>query len=169
MKRRHLYMLVFALPALLASAAVALALFGAVAGMLWLFVFGDNPWPSSAGTVLVVLALTVLAAMWAVLLSRAYAFGRRQEHCPAPVTRHVVLAAGMTALLVLIAVSYQWRTGNIGPKDDGTLCTDFCRDKGFAGSGMPPRNQGAATCSCFDAQGREAVKVPIAEVPGRRQ
>ncbi len=167
MKRRHLYVLV-ALPALLASAAVALALFGAVAGLLWLFVFGDNPWPSSAGTVLVALALTVLAAMWAGLLSRAYAFGKRQEEGTAPVIRHVAMAGAATALLVLLVVSYQWRVGNIGPKDDGTLCAEFCRDEGFAGSGMPPRNQAAATCSCFDAQGREAVKVPIAEVPGRR-
>jgi hypothetical protein len=168
MKRRYLYVLLFALPALLASAAVALALFGAVAGALWLFVFGDKPWPSAVDRVLVPLTLVALAAMWVGLLSRAYAFGKRQEQGPAPVTRHAAVAAGATVLLVLLAVSYQWRVGNIGPKDDGTLCSEFCRDKGFSGSGMPPRNQGAATCSCLDAQGREAVKVPIAEVPGRR-
>ncbi|MEO8654416.1 MAG: hypothetical protein ABI409_09865 [Ramlibacter sp.] len=169
MKRRHLYVLVFALPALLASVMVASALFGAVAGVLWLFVFGDNAWPSSVDTVLVPLAAVALAAMWAALLSRAYAFGKRQEQTAAPMTRHVAMAAAATVLIVLLGVSYQWRVANIGPKDDGTLCSDFCRDKGYAGSGMPPRNQGAATCSCFDGQGREAVKVPMGEVPGRRE
>lgn len=168
MKRRHLYLLVFALPALLASGAVALALFGAVAGLVWLFVFGDNPWPSSVEKMLVALTLLAFAAAWLGLLSRAYAFGKTQEQVNAPVTRHVAIAAAMTALLLFLAVAYQWRVGNIGPKDDGMLCSEFCAEKGFAGSGMPPRNQGAPTCTCFDAQGREAVKVPITEVPGRR-
>lgn len=168
MKRRHHYLLAFALPALLASGAVALALFGALAGSLWLFVFGDNPWPPSVEKVLVALTFVAFAAIWAVLLWRAYAFGKGQEQVSAPMSRHVRVAAAITAVLLLLGVAYQWRVGNIGPPDDGTLCSQFCRDKGFAGSGMPPRNQGAPTCTCFDAQGREAVKVPITEVPGRR-
>ena len=46
MKRRYVYVLLFATPAFLASIIVSLLLFGAAAGVLWLFVFGDNPWPS---------------------------------------------------------------------------------------------------------------------------
>jgi hypothetical protein len=43
-------------------------------------------------------------------------------------------------------------------------CADLCRAKGFIGSGVPPRNSGEHTCSCFDAQGREAVKLPLSEL-----
>jgi len=48
------------------------------------------------------------------------------------------------------------------------LCSEFCRNKGFAGSGTPPRNAGEATCICFDTQGREAVKVPMGDVTARQ-
>jgi hypothetical protein len=169
MKGRHLFLLVYAVPALLASVAVALALSGALAGALWLFVFGDNPWPSWAGKVLVALTVLAFAATWAALLAWAYAAGKGREQAKAPMTRNVAVAAGMTALLLLLGLGYQWRVGNIGPKDDDALCSDFCRDKGFAGSGTPPRNQGVFTCSCFDAQGRETLKVPMNQVPGRRR
>ena len=42
MRRRHLYVLLFALPTFLLSIVAGATLLGAAAGALWLFVFGDN-------------------------------------------------------------------------------------------------------------------------------
>jgi hypothetical protein len=166
-KRRYLYLLLFSVPIVLAAAVLAFAVFGAAAGVLWLFVAGDNPWPSSANTLLVAVFVLAFVASAFVFTSRAYAVGRREEAQPSLNATHVVAAAGATALLLLAIVAYQWHVGNIGPKTEGVLCADFCRGKGFAGSGMPPRHAGAATCTCFDPQGREAVKVPMADVVPR--
>jgi len=46
----------------------------------------------------------------------------------------------------------------------------LCTAKGYSGSGMPPRDSGTRTCSCYDAEGREAVKAPLEETsPGGRK
>jgi hypothetical protein len=164
MKRRYLYMLLFGAPALLAAIIISVLLFGAAAGALWLFVLGDNPWPSSANNVLAAMLILACIALWVALLSAAYVVGKKQEAHAAFNARHVVVSAGATALLVLLVALHQWSVGNIGTKSDGLLCSDYCRSKGFMGSGMPPRNTGVATCSCFDAQGREAAKVPMVDV-----
>lgn len=161
---RYLYVFLFSVPALLTAIIVSFLMFGAAAGVLWIFVFGDNPWPLSVGTMLTASLVLAFATLWVALMSAAYVVGKKQEEQAVLNTKHVLAAAGATALLMLLAISYQWRVGNIGAKSDGVLCSTFCQDKGFASSGMPPRDSGVATCSCFDTQGRETVKAPMADV-----
>lgn len=168
MKKRYLYVLLFSAPALLAAVIIATMLFGAAAGLLWIFVFGDNPWPESAGMVLTAVLVLAGTALWGGMLYAAYVVGKKQETQAALNPRHAMIAVGATVLLVLLAVAHQWRVGNLGQKSAGELCADFCRDQGFAGSGMPPRDAGAATCSCFDAQGRETVQMPMGEITARQ-
>ena len=169
MKRRYLYVLLFGVPALLTAIIISFLLFGAAAGALWLFVFGDTAWPSSASNALVVLFFLICITLWLAFISVAYSAGKKQETYAAFNTKHLVVSAGTTALLVLLIVLYQWGVGNIGTKPIDLLCSEYCRDKGFGGSGMPPRNTGATTCSCFDAQGREAAKVPIADIAAQQR
>ena len=164
LKRRYLYVLLFGLPALLASIVISFLLLGAAAGILWIFVFGDNPWPSFAGNMLAVMLVLVCLALWVVFISAAYVVGKKQEGHASLNTWHMMASVGATALLVLLVVLHQWGVGNIGTKSYGVLCSEFCRGKGFSGSGLPPRNAGEATCICFDTQGREALQVPIREV-----
>jgi len=166
-KRRYLYLLLFSVPIVLASAVVAFAVFGAAAGIVWLFLAGDTPWPPAADILLGAVFVLAFAASALAFTSWAYAVGRQAEASAALNGAHVWAAVEVTALLLLVVVAYQWHVGNIGPKTDGVLCADFCRGKGFAGSGMPPRTAGAATCTCFDPQGREAVTVPMGEVGPR--
>ena len=168
LKRRYLYVVLFSVPIVLASAVIALAVFGAAAGVLWLVVAGDNPWPSAANALLVAVCVFAFAASAVAFTTRAYAVGRREEAQPSLNATHVVAAGGATVLLLVALVAYQWHVGNIGPRTDGVLCADFCRAKGFAGSGMPPRNAGAATCTCFDPQGREVATVPMETVVPRK-
>jgi signal transduction histidine kinase len=168
MKRRYLYVWLFAVPALLAALVVSLLLFGAAAGALWIFVLGDNPWPATASGLLVGLLVVACLTLWLALLSVAYAAGKQREAQRALNPRHVMASVGATALLVLLGVAQQWGVGNLGAKSDGILCSEFCTGKGFMGSGMPPRDSGVASCSCFDAQGREALQLPLADIAAAR-
>ncbi len=163
MARRHLYVLLFAIPALLASAVAAALLTAAAAGSLWLFVLGDNPWPDSVGTALGAAFVVAGAAMWIALLTLAYRIGTHEESRPSLNRLHVALAAGVTLLLAGLIVVRVTGIG-AGPKSDSLMCSDYCRAEGFASSGTPPRDSGDRTCTCYDAQGREARHVPLAEI-----
>lgn len=162
MRRRHLYVLLFSVPGLFAALLVALAVFGAAAGMLWLFVYGDEAWPPAAGHILVALFILTAAGTWGLLMWAACAAGRRAEASESLNRVHVLGAALATVALPLVLVLYQWRVGNIGAPSAGEVCMDYCRAKGFSASAMPPRDSGQRTCSCLDAQGREALVVPLA-------
>lgn len=161
MKRRFLYLLLFGLPALLASFIAAMLLFGAAAGLLWLFVLGDNPWPGWAEQLLGAAFVIAFAGSWLAFMSLAYARGKRQEASERLARSHVLAAAGASLLLLALIAAQQWSVGNLGGRSASLSCADYCRKSGYAGSGTPPRDAGAATCSCFDAQGRVAETVPL--------
>jgi len=119
MKRRYAYSLLFAAPSLLASFAAALALLGAIAGALWLFVYGDGQWPASIGPVLTSAFGLTWAMTFAVLLHAAYRAGMRAEGEARLDRRAVILSAGTTVAALLLFAGYQWRAGNIGPQSEG--------------------------------------------------
>jgi uncharacterized membrane protein YidH (DUF202 family) len=167
MKTRHWYLVAFGLPAALAAGGVALALFAAAAGLAWIFVAGDKPWPGYLEVLLVVVFAVVFLVVWGGLLRWAYAAGIRRESRGGIDPRHLLVSAGVTALLLALVALQQWSVGNIGPQSDGLRCSDYCRAKGFGGSSTPPRDTGSASCSCLDANGREALTVPMTEVDAR--
>jgi len=161
LKRRYLYVLLFSVTILLASAIISLTAFGAIAGFIWLFISGDSAWPSYVNVLPTTLFLLVFTASSLTLTYRVYVIGKKQEVQASLNVVHVIAAAGATALLLLAMASYQWRVGNIGSKTDCVLCSEFCLGKGFTGSGMPPRESRTSTCSCFDEQGHEILNVSI--------
>ena len=168
MKKRHLYLLWYGLPILLAATVAAFAVFAAAAGIAWLYIAGDNPWPPALDAGLVILFFLVFAIVTLALGRGAYSAGRRREGEASLDIRHPLAAAGATVLLLLAVAAYQWRVGNIGPKSDSVACSEWCQAQGFAGSGMPPRDTGERSCSCFDAQGREAARTTMDNVAPRR-
>ena len=162
MKRRHLYVLLFAVPTLLASVITAAVLLAAAAGALWLFVFGDDPWPAAASSFLGISFAVAAAAVWLALLMAAYAEGSREEGKPSLNAGHVALSIGSTVVLgAFIATRLLGVSFPGGTQSDTVRCADLCRAEGFAGSGMPPRDSGDRTCSCYDAQGREARRITL--------
>jgi len=161
MKRRYLYMLLFALPGLLVALLLSAMLFAALAGALWLFVFGDSPWPSTAETLLTAGFVLVWAALWGAVLYLAYRTGRAQELQATLNRAHLWSAAGVTALLVAVLLLQQWRVGNLGTTSSAALCADYCQRQGFAASGFGGEDVASQTCRCYDARGDEAVVVPI--------
>jgi hypothetical protein len=153
--------LLFAVPIALAAMVVAFVAFGMAAGSIWLFVAGDNAWPAGTDTVLVAVFVLAFAGTAAALVRLAYIAGKRREGEESGNARPALVAGGATALLVLAMAAYQWHVGNIGPKVDSLVCSEYCAAKGFSGSSMPPRNAGTATCGCIDAHGHEAIRTPM--------
>jgi hypothetical protein len=167
-RRRHAYVLIFAIPAVLAAAVGAALVTGAVAGSLWLYVFGDNPWPAAAQTGLAATFLVATAAFAAALLTLAYRTGAGEEARPSLNTAHVALAVGSTVLLAIF-IGMRVTGTRIGGPTDGELCAGYCLSQGFSGSGLPPRNSGDTTCTCFGDGGRTiAVSEEVWKSEGRK-
>lgn len=157
MKRRYLYVLLFAVPAVLTATVAAVAAGGAAAGALWLFVFGDDPWPASAGPIVLGIAGVAGALTLGAAGLAAYSVGKAQEQKARMPGWHVAAALGATLLLGL-AIGLRVAGVQLGPVPDSVRCADLCRDAGLSGSSMPPRDSGRRTCSCLDSSGT-AVKV----------
>jgi hypothetical protein len=159
--RRHVYALLFAVPALLVSIMAAALMLAASAGALWLFVYGDDPWPNTANVLLGAIFLLVAAALWLALLSVAYTVGRQQEGEPSLNKRHVALSLGATVVLAAVIIVRLVGLNVAGARSDSVVCADLCRSEGFTASGLPPRDSGDRTCSCYDAQGQEVRRVTL--------
>src|SRR5882672_4161184 len=78
LKLRRLYLIARVFWALLLGAAAALAVVGVGAGIAWLFLFGDEPWPAAVEWILPLLGLAagLIVALAVVRLGSRYASGR---------------------------------------------------------------------------------------------
>jgi hypothetical protein len=160
-RRRHVYVLLFAVPALLVSFIAAALMLAASAGALWLFVYGDDPWPDRANVLLGSIFVLAAAGLFLALLFAAYLVGRRQERERSLNKSHVALSVGATVVLAVVIILRVTGLNVVGAQSDSVVCADLCREQGFTGSGMPPRNSGDRTCSCYDAQGQEVRRIPL--------
>jgi hypothetical protein len=161
MKKRYLYVLLFGIPGLFVAGIISILLFGAFAGILWLYVFGDTPWPAYAETILSIFFILSVLTIWAVTIVLGFVVGKRREHDRLLNRKHVLISAGLTAMFILLMLLQQFSVGNLGPRSDSVLCSDFCTRHGYAGSGMPPEDSGERICSCFDSSGNEGLVVPL--------
>jgi hypothetical protein len=159
--RRHVYVLLFAVPALLMSIIAAALMLAASAGALWLFVYGDDPWPDTANVLLGAIFLFGAAALWLALLFVAYTVGRQREGEQSLNKGHVALSVGATVVLAMIIIVRLAGLNVTGAQNDSVVCADLCRSQGFTASGLPPRDSGDRTCSCYDAQGQEVRRVAL--------
>ena len=153
--------MLFGIPGLFVAGIISIFLFGAFAGILWLYTFGDNPWPSYAEQLLSIFFVLTVLTLWIVSLALGYVVGKRLEKYPVLNRNHVLISAGLTALFLLLILFQQWSVGNLGPKSDTVLCSEFCARHGYSGSGMPPQSTGDRICSCFDDAGNERLTVPL--------
>ena len=114
MKTRYSYPLLFLLPSAMVAFLVAFFVGVAGAGVLWIFVYGDNSWPESSGTALMGLAVIAAAATLAFLLFSGYSYGKSREPSGGMVGRHVAWGVGISILLPALVLLHQWQVGNLG-------------------------------------------------------
>ena len=161
MKKRYIYSILFGVPGFFVSLTITFIIFGATAGFIWIYVYGDNPWPKSTEKVLPVLFVLTFLVLWISSIILGLITGRNLEGNLSLQKSHILASIGATTLPIVLITLYQLSVGNIGPKSDSTLCSEFCGGKGFSVSGMPPNDSGERTCSCFDSDGQEAIKIPM--------
>jgi hypothetical protein len=161
MKKRYVYMLLYGIPGLFVAGIISILLFGGLMGLLWTFVFGDNPWPSYVERLTAVFFILTVLTLWLASIGLGYVIGRRLEDQPGLSRTHILISAGLTVLFLLLIVFQQWSVGNLGPSSDSVLCSDFCTQHGYSGSGMPPGISGNRMCSCYDDSGNEALTIPL--------
>ncbi|HEY3473928.1 MAG TPA: hypothetical protein VGK56_04915 [Anaerolineales bacterium] len=164
MKKRYLYALFFGIPGLFVAGILSILLFGAIAGILWLYVFGDNPWPSYAEAVLSVLFVLSVLTIWVATLVLGYVVGKRLETDPGLKRSHVLLSLGLTVAFLLLILFQQWSVGSFETQTHTLLCSEFCARHGYSESGMPPRDSGEMICSCFDDSGNTVLAVPLDQI-----
>ena len=160
-RRRFVYVLLCTAPAVLVSAVAGGTTAAAAAGVFWLFVFGDNPWPGWSGPVIAVVAVTAFVVLLAAQLMVAWCVGKQQESKPDINRTHVAVAIVSTLTLATF-IAVRFFAGQVLQRDS-ERCAALCRDEGFFASGMPPRDSGDRTCSCYDANGREVRRADLAE------
>jgi len=161
MKKRYLYSLLFGIPGFIISMVISFIIFGSLAGVLWIYVFGDSPWPSLSEIILPTIFILCFLILWIITLVIGFMTGKRLEKNSTLSKKHILVSIGATILPVLCIVLYQLSVGNIGPRSDGERCSDFCSQRGYPGSSMPPEDSGERSCICIDNSGIEIIEVPI--------
>lgn len=164
MKKRYAYSLLFGVPGFFVSVMISLFAFGAVAGVLWIFAFGDNPWPSQTDTLLPILFAIAFLPVWIGIISIGFVVGRKLEKDPVMNNKHLFISGALTILFIVLIVLQPWSVGNLGPKSASVICSYFCAQMGYSGSGMPPQNSGDRSCSCFDNSGNEVLTMPLDKI-----
>jgi len=102
---------------LVAGSFVAIFAVGGVAGFLWLYVFGDNPWPPWAGWILAGAAVAVVL----VGVAAGVKFGERLKASVAWALAAIVLLVAASAISV--KVSRDLALSARKQKEDATLAT----------------------------------------------
>ena len=161
MKKRYIYAFLLGVPGLLVSLIISSVFAAAAAGFLWIYVFGDSPWPAAAGKMLPLLFILLFLVLWSAFIAVGFIIGKRIGEDQDFNTKHIMVSAGAVIMLMALIVLYEMRAGNIGPESDTMRCAEFCSEKGYPASGMPPKDSGEVYCTCFDHDGREVVKVPV--------
>jgi len=161
MKKRYLYAFLFGLPGIFIAGISSIFVFGALTGILWIYVLGDNPWPSYVEPILASLFILTVLTLWVVAIVIGYIVGRNLEKTPTLSRTHIVISAALTLAFLLLIVFQQWSVGNLGPRPDSALCSDFCSQHGYSGSGTPPEISGNRTCSCYNESGNEVLRIPL--------
>ena len=113
MKLRHRYLLAGVAWALFLAPVVTYFVLALVLGVLWLYVFGDNPWPASLDWLVLVVASVVFISTAALSIYLAYRYGREREieaEVDDPRQRRRVLLAGLAPVaLIAITAVFLWQ------------------------------------------------------------
>ncbi len=138
---------------------------GTVLGILWLYVFGDNPWPTWIEPLISVLFLLIFSGSWLIITVAGYRVGKKLEARSGFKSKHLWLSLWATLLPIAIILLHQLGNGNLGPKSPQERCHDYCLYHGYQSSSTSPQNSGGQTCSCLGQYGAVERIQPIDQLP----
>ena len=164
MDKRILYTMLFAIPGFFISLLIAFLFFGAVYGFFWIYYFGDNLWPYSSERIFPILFVTVFLTAWFIFIITGYMTGKRLENRSVSDRKHILISTGITIMSILLIIFHQLNVGNIGSESDSIRCSDYCMQEGYSSSGMPAKNTGDNSCSCYDNSGQEVIRIPVGSI-----
>lgn len=148
-KHKIICMLLFMVPGIFASFIVSLFVSGVIAGVFWLFIFGDNPWPDWVD--LFIPLCFGLIFLFSVM-GFSYAGYKAADKNSDISRKHVVLSIGVSFVLIAIIVLNSFK-GEIQLHMTDPLvseCMALCSERGYNGSSTSPKNSEIRECSCFD-------------------
>ena len=151
MKQSTIYALLFGFPALPAAVIASVFAGGMVAGGLWLFVFGDNPWPSSSSVPVVLVMAVVFLAITGLIAMTGFLYGRDRQVSGKKTQRlHIAMSAGLTLALVALVFLVQHR--NEAGHSEYSRCRALCISKGYSGkqTRTRPLKNASRTCDCWN-------------------
>ena len=109
--QRRTYLLASVLWAIVLAPLVALSIVAFGAGISWLYLFGDEPWPTSVEWVLPLLGLAAGTITAAAIIWAGYSYGKHLQHSSANDTRverrsdFVLILTPVVVLLLIILVA----------------------------------------------------------------
>lgn len=164
MRKRYIYSILFGVPGFSISLIISFIIFGMMTGVLWLYFFGDNPWPLNIEIVLFPLFALIFFLLWIAIITVGYIIGKNLERDSSVNKRHIMASFLLTIAPLILIITHQLIIGNIGSQSDSVLCGRFCNQNGYSASGTSPKNSGRENCLCFDEYGNEALKVSLNEI-----
>lgn len=164
MRKRDIYSILFGVPGFSISLMISFIIFGMMTGVLWLYFFGDNPWPLNIEKVLFPLFALIFFFLWLAIITVGYIIGNNLEHDSSVSKIHIMASFLLTLSPLILIIIHQLILGNIGSQSDSVLCSRFCNQNGYSASGTSPENSGQEICLCFDESGNEALQVSLHEI-----
>jgi len=162
-KKRYLYLLLFAIPGFFIAALFAFFILAAVAGVFWIFLFGDNTWPDATQWILPLALFLVFAVAWAIAMVVGYKTGKNLESSGILNRKHILVAIAFTIAPLLFMYLYQLKVGNIGTQPDSILCGNYCMQAGYNASETSPGEADQKACTCLHS-GAVILKVPVTAI-----
>lgn len=114
MRARYSYPLFYFPLSAMFAGVVALVFVACAAGVMWIFIYGDNAWPAAADHTVMLLSALVFAAVLSLLLRALYVFGKKHETHGGLTRKHALVAVAATILFPLLVLLRQWSVGAIG-------------------------------------------------------
>ena len=136
-------LLLIALPCFIGGLLSALFVTAAVAGFLWLYVYGDGNWPPLAAIVIgfaFVFSWVLSGILMTTWLKHRHWVQRMSDWQLAAMS--LILSLLVVALLLL----HQWGIGNLDPPHP---CVVSCKAKGHDSSMVEYDEQGREVCTCL--------------------
>ncbi len=167
MNKRYLGLIAYGIPGLFIAFIASIFTAGIISGIFWIFIFGDESWPSWTNSFIIIISILVFIIMLLIFLIWGYRVGRRLEQNNESIKKHFIISLVIILVLIILIIIYSFSVGNLGSKSISILCNDFCIDNNYSISEIPHSIDGDDIrdfCRCLDNMGKVVKEVPLRQL-----